>query len=273
MPDDDIYFQLSRYYDCLFPANQSHLAFIVGILEDAGATTVLDLGCGTGAYTLELARRGFVAEGVDLSTDLISRAVDNRKGLTAELEEAQPEAARRVAGTRFHQGDMTLFRPSSPASAVVCLRNTLPHVATRGAAARTLSAIYGYLAPGGVLITQTLNFDSLLVRLSEGGGSAEVQPLEKECDANAVVLHRGYKTDPVSSDDRLPRVVFTTAISVDGRMEDKPAATGLLALTAAAQRDLLQDAGFSEVSVFGDYRREDHSLSSPAIVCVAYREP
>ncbi len=273
MPDDDIYFQLSHYYDCLFPANRSHLAFIVGICEDVGATTVLDLGCGTGAYTLELARRGFVAEGVDLSTDLISSAAENRKALATELEEVQPETARRVARTRLHQGDMTGFRPSSPVSAVICLRNTLPHVATRGEAARTLSAIYAYLAPGGVLITQTLNFDSLLVRLSEGGGSVEVSPLEKVCDGKAVVLHRSYRTDPATSDDRLPRVAFTTAITVDGTMVDKPATTGLLALTAATQRNLLQDAGFSEVSVFGDYRREDHSLSSPAIVCVAYREP
>jgi len=42
-----------------------------GILPGAD---VLDAGCGTGRYSIELARRGYVVHGIDLSADLIAEA-------------------------------------------------------------------------------------------------------------------------------------------------------------------------------------------------------
>ena len=51
-----------------------------GILPGA---EVLDAGCGTGRYAIELARRGYVVHGMDLSPDLIdvaSRAIGDSTG-------------------------------------------------------------------------------------------------------------------------------------------------------------------------------------------------
>ena len=42
--------------------------------------TVLDLACGTGSLTYELARRGYEMIGVDLSPEMLSEAVEKQGG-------------------------------------------------------------------------------------------------------------------------------------------------------------------------------------------------
>jgi len=53
-------------------------AVIVAWLIDRGVlpgSEILDAGCGTGRYAIELARRGYVVHGIDLSPDLIEVAM------------------------------------------------------------------------------------------------------------------------------------------------------------------------------------------------------
>src|SRR4051812_22598747 len=47
--------------------------------------TVLDAGCGTGRYAVELARRGYAVEGVDRSSELIDTARHSVRGQGASL--------------------------------------------------------------------------------------------------------------------------------------------------------------------------------------------
>ena len=56
---------------------QKESMFIAAWLADRGVfpgATLLDAGCGTGRYAVELARRGYVVEGIDRSPDLIDVA-------------------------------------------------------------------------------------------------------------------------------------------------------------------------------------------------------
>ena len=53
-------------------------AVIAAWLVDRGVlpgSEILDAGCGTGRYAIELARRGYVVHGMDLSSDLIEVAM------------------------------------------------------------------------------------------------------------------------------------------------------------------------------------------------------
>lgn len=52
----------------------------IAALGDIEGRRVLDLGCGAGARTFKLARRGAIALGVDVSPDLIARALARRVG-------------------------------------------------------------------------------------------------------------------------------------------------------------------------------------------------
>lgn len=48
--------------------------FIVDVLGGDSGKSILDVGCGNGRHTLELARRGFYPTGIDLSTSMLTQA-------------------------------------------------------------------------------------------------------------------------------------------------------------------------------------------------------
>src|SRR5262249_57084188 len=79
-------------------------AWLVGrkILPGAG---LLDAGCGTGRYSRELARRGYIVDGVDLSPELIEVA----KGIVGD----------RTGGVSFAVADI-LAPPTTRYAAIVC---------------------------------------------------------------------------------------------------------------------------------------------------------
>lgn len=56
--------RLAAIYDALDP-DRSDLDAYVTIIDELGARTVLDLGCGTGVFALLLAQRGIEVIGVD----------------------------------------------------------------------------------------------------------------------------------------------------------------------------------------------------------------
>ena len=67
---------------------------------------VLDAGCGTGRYAIELARRGYIVSGVDLSPDLIARALQPEGVVVLDVREWH--------GTAERKAREPLFRKSVP---------------------------------------------------------------------------------------------------------------------------------------------------------------
>lgn len=85
--------------------------FLVDALELSVGSRVLDIGCGPGRHALELARRGIVVHGVDVSETFVAIATESARseGLSATFERLD---ARRLASS---VGD----RP--PFDAAICL--------------------------------------------------------------------------------------------------------------------------------------------------------
>ncbi|MFI2102434.1 class I SAM-dependent methyltransferase [Isoptericola sp. NPDC019693] len=115
----------------------------------------LDLGCGRGTYTPELARRGWDAVGVDV----VPRAIE--------------EARRRAPGVRFEVGDVTALDASGLGTFdlfldVGCFQGL--DAARRGAEARGVTAC---ARPGATLLMLAFG-PSRWQRLVEGVSEAEV---------------------------------------------------------------------------------------------------
>ena len=86
----------SRYMDNVFVTNTLvEVDFLLEQLAIPPGGTILDIGCGTGRHSVELARRGYQVTGVDLSA-----------GMLAKAEEAAEEAGVNV---RWIRQDATQF--------------------------------------------------------------------------------------------------------------------------------------------------------------------
>jgi ubiquinone/menaquinone biosynthesis C-methylase UbiE len=117
---------------------------------------LLDLACGQGRHSIELAKRGFRVTGLDYSSLLLSRAI---------------AAAERLAKSKrptFVEGDMRDIKrifPTERFDAVVSLWNAWGYFDRRSDDRKTLAGISHVLKKGGLLLINTLNESGVIHRL------------------------------------------------------------------------------------------------------------
>ena len=101
--------------------------------------TVLDLACGTGSLTLELARRGYEMIGVDLSPEMLTQAAEKNRG-AAPIEPiflCQPMERLDLYGT---------------IDACVCCLDSVNYVTDPKKLARAFQRVHLFLMPGGLFL-------------------------------------------------------------------------------------------------------------------------
>jgi SAM-dependent methyltransferase len=114
-------------------------------IERGGA--VLDLACGTGRHTIELARRGYEVVGFDLSLAMLARAG----------EDAQDHAAK----VNFVQGDMREMTFDEQFDGVFCW-NTSFGFFEEEKNALVIDRIHRSLRAGGLFLLDVINRDFLI---------------------------------------------------------------------------------------------------------------
>jgi ubiquinone/menaquinone biosynthesis C-methylase UbiE len=126
--------RLAEVYDDLHP-DRSDLDLYMGMAEEFGASTVLDLGCGSGTLACLLARRGKAVVGVDPAS-------------------ASLEVARRKPGAdavRWLVGDASTL-PRLEMDMAMMTGNVAQVFLTDEEWVATLGALYRALKPGGHLV-------------------------------------------------------------------------------------------------------------------------
>lgn len=68
--------------------------FLIETLEVSPGARILDVGCGTGRHAVELARRGFAVTGLDLSTEMLTRAAERAGSAGVHVEWIHSDATR-----------------------------------------------------------------------------------------------------------------------------------------------------------------------------------
>jgi SAM-dependent methyltransferase len=206
---------------------------IVSWLVDRGVlpgANLLDAGCGTGGYAAELARRGYVVDGVDRSPELISVAA-------AAVADGQMSITFRVADL--------LNLPSARYDAILC-RGVLNDFVDTDARQRVFVAFASALRHGGVLI--------LDVREWEG---TKERKLREPLFRKSVETSRGKLTFTSYTEVDLEHqqlLVSETHTVVDGSGEHSSDYRFVMRCWNRAELDAaLVGAGFDSIAHYGAY--------------------
>ncbi len=129
--------RLARVYDPLDP-DRSDLEVYIALVEELGATSVIDVGCGTGSFACALAQRGIAVTAVDPAAASLEVAVGKPGAETV----------------RWLHGDATALPPLS-ADAAFMTGNVAQVFVTDSQWMETLCASRDALRAGGRLVFET----------------------------------------------------------------------------------------------------------------------
>ncbi len=117
-----------------------------------GRLILLDLGCGTGSFCLEMERRGFDPIGIDHSTVMLDKAREKAR-----------EAG--LARSLFLHQDISRFELFGTVDLIVCLLDTLNHLTRPADVSHLFRLCANYLNPGGLMIFDVATDEHLRRRL------------------------------------------------------------------------------------------------------------
>ena len=218
--------------------------FLVDSLPLAPAARVLDVGCGFGRHSIELARRGYRALGIDPAP--------------AMIEAARAQAAEAGVDVKFQQAAGEDFADMEPFDAAICLFTTLGQVAADSLEDNRalLAAVARSLKAGGRFALELPQKLPALAALKPadrfGGQSATAgggRALSDSAATNYTHVQRNYDpgADIVTEQFRLVTPSGAQTYRLRYRLFSQEDVTGLL--TAAGLRIVNQYAGYTRAAL------------------------
>lgn len=216
--------------------------FIVDMLGIVPGTTVLDVGCGLGLHAIELAQRGALVVGLDLSLPMLSRAAD--------------EAQDRGLQINFLHGDMREMTFDGAFDCVLCWGTTFGYFEDE-VNGKVMRRIYDALRPGGKLLLDVVNRDFLL----------RSQPNSVWFEGDGCVCMEETRVNPLTSRLEVRRNVMLD----DGRQRDATYSLRVYSLHELGQ--VMTKAGFRVISVSGTMATPGvfFGADSPRMIVLAER--
>lgn len=130
--------------------------FFLSLFAIPRGASILDVGCGTGRHSIELARRGYAVTGIDLSEGMLAKARAKAEGLNVE----------------FIQGDATDFDLGRTFDAAICLCEGAVGLIEAGEDAEAhdqsiFRNIARHLKPNGPFLMTCLNGYSIIRQMKD----------------------------------------------------------------------------------------------------------
>lgn len=162
------------YRDFLTPLRTAHeAASLLRMVPLPPDPQVLDLACGWGRHSIELARAGCRVTGLDWSETLLARARKRAGAAGVDVD--------------FVRGDMRSIPWRERFDLVACLYSSLGFFLSDEEDLRVLRGVRDALRPGGMFVVETMHRDQIVRSFAErdwwepeGGGTVWV---EREFDA------------------------------------------------------------------------------------------
>lgn len=203
---------------------------------------VLDLGCGRGSQTIELARRGHRVLGLDADEKTLAY------GRSAAKDEK--------VYVHFTKNDPRQIPYRGEFDAVLCLSSSFGRLASERDDQRTLESIQKSLKPGAKLMIDQLNKEWLMRHFEpnswEGGVKGEV-----------VLEQVSFNFEAGRLDSR------RTIVGKDGSRT--PIQSSMRVYTLTELKGLLARAGLTYLRSFGGFDGSAYGMDSPRMIVLAER--
>ena len=228
---NEFYSSISKYYAEIFPFQPVQMEFVKSRAGEPAGKQLLDIGCATGELAMHLAKNGAFVRGIDLNEDL--------------LKQAKAKIGVETANPKFQKGNMLElkadFQPGQ-FDGVLCFGNTLVHLQTTALVQQLLDGVFAVIKPGGHYLLQILNYDYIL---SEPIAGLPV------IDTENIRFTRKYRFPESGS-----LISFQTELLIKAEGKSIENETSLLALQSKQLTEILQNAGFSEIELFSNFKQE-----------------
>jgi len=211
--------------------------FFVELLRERGARKILDVATGTGFHSVQLLKAGFDVTSVDGNGQMLARAFDNAKKEDLILRTVQADW--RWLNRQVH----------GKYDAVICLGNSFTHLFKERDRRRSLAEFYAALRHDGFLVLDQRNYDAIL-------------------DVGFKSQHKYYycgdqvSAEPEHVDEGLARFRYDFPDGSVFRLNMFP-------LRKNYTRRLLREAGFDEVTTYGDFQETYRDIDPDFFVHVA----
>lgn len=235
------YKELSRVYDIVFKKDETTVNFLKKGLSSNNE--ILDLACGTGTYAIEIAKDGHHVIGIDLDADMIEKAKIKALNYSAE----------------FYCEDMRKFRKVTEDKLydrIFCIGNSLVHLKDKNEIRIFIETIYDSLKEDGSMIIQIINYDRII-----DNGVTYLPTIDRSSEGVKFIrnYNAGQDKNTLNFDTEL-------MISNDGEERVYKNSVPLLALRSEEIIEILKDAGFLELEVYGDFDETTFDKDSFALV-------
>jgi len=215
--------------------------FLEKALAPPSGASLLDIPCGSGRHSVELARRGYRMTGVDFSADF--------------LKAARSRATEADVQVDLDHGDMRDPSLASDAfDGAFCFGNSIPYLDRPGVTA-FLAALSRAIRPGGRLVIDT------------GCAAESILP--------TLLPQRWHRFDDIIVLSKASYIASASRLDIDytfiqdGKIETRHASSYVF--TVAELTRMLADARFEVVSLNGGFAGERYELGSPRLVLTAQR--
>jgi SAM-dependent methyltransferase len=215
--------------------------FLEKALAPPPGASLLDIPCGSGRHSVELARRGYRMTAIDLSSDFLRLARAHAADTRVQLD--------------LRQGDMrTLSLAPNAFDGAFCFGNSFPYL-NRTDATTFLAALSKTIRPGGKLVIDT------------GCAAESILP--------TLLPQRWHRFDDIIVMSKASYIVSASRLDIDytfiqdGKIETRPSSSYVF--TMAELTRMLTEAEFEVVALNGGFAWERYELGSPRLVLTAQR--
>lgn len=238
------YQSISSFYNDIFPYNPVQLPFTKSSFKDIQSSSLLDIGCGTGNLSHQLAKEFNKVTAIDLDEDMLKVARKN-----------MPSECNNLTFATLNMLDIAEEFKNESFDGVLCYGNTLVHLPDSEMITQFLQNVNKVLKTGGKLLMQIINYDRIYNKQVNGLPTIE---------NDTISFVRNYHYD-----SEFKSLQFETILTNKSTNETITNSIPLFPIRKDMLSLLLQSEGFGQIKFYGNFKKEALNENSIPLVIEA----